>query len=114
VIRCTSTNQQAKVKQTVNLIMECITNLNTSLNRKDIIRVKKHLLKSINLSKNDPHSVGAEYAQDVYHLGKVEHLRDKYKIIQDITLNNLKQTCHKYLQPKLATVSYSGTSNYWK
>ena len=114
VIRCTSTNQQAKVKQTVNLIMECITNLNTSLNRKDIIRVKKHLLKSINLSKNDPHSVGAEYAQDVYHLGKEEHLRDKYKIIQDITLNNLKQTCHKYLQPKLATVSYSGTSNYWK
>lgn len=114
VIHCTSTNQKAKVKKTVELIIQCIKDLEKRLNKKDIHRVKQHLIQSINLGKNNPHSVGAEYAQDVYHLGKVEHLRDKYKVIHDITLKDLKHTSRKYLQPHLATVSYSGTTEYLK
>ena len=94
--------------------MKCIAKLDKLLNTQDINRVKQHLLKGINLGKNMPHSVGAEYAQDVYHLGKVEHLRDKYKIIHGITMKGLKQTCCKYLQPHLATVSYSGKQQFLK
>lgn len=114
VISCTSTNQKAKVRKTVDLIIQCVAKLDKLLNKKDIQRVKQHLIKGINLGKNMPHSVGAEYSQDVYHLGKVEHLRDKYKIINEITMKELKQTFRKYLQPQLATVSYSGTTEYLK
>ena len=112
IISCTTNNQKSTVTQSLQLLLETVTELPQTVTKEDLDSSRKHLLEGIQLGRNEPHFVAAEYTQDLYHLGKVFTLDEKIKTIKSIQLSDIVSVAKKVFQPELCCISYSGSKDY--
>ena len=113
VISCTTKNKKYDVTRCLQLLLKTVSELSRTVTKEDLDSSRKHLLESIQLGKNEPHFVGAEYTQDLYHLGKVFTLDEKIKTIRSIQLQDIVSVAKQVFLPKLCCISYSGSKDYF-
>ena len=107
-IRCTTQNSKRKLRKCVHLILETVCTLCDKLTPTQLRNSKQHLINSIIIDREDPHTVGLEYSHQLHYCDEITPVVKKIKIIEGITISDIRSVMRTVFLPEKATICYSG------